>query len=86
MEPLYSGHHWGMKFWPLQRGGPVSGGFNIKHNIYEWMQLGPRYISGHYREGGHSSGVPLYFQAHLEIARHGIDPSSCTGGTHMHKL
>ena len=31
-----------------------------------------------------------YFQAatkaHLEIARHDIDPSSCTGGTHMHKL
>ena len=24
-QPLYSGHHWGMKFWPIQRGGLISG-------------------------------------------------------------
>ena len=23
VEPLYSAHQWGMKFWPLQRGGGV---------------------------------------------------------------
>ena len=31
VEPLYSGHHWGMTLWPLQRGGLNSGFFYKAH-------------------------------------------------------
>ena len=30
VEPLYSRHHQGIKFWPLQRGVPISGFFFLR--------------------------------------------------------
>ena len=35
VEPLYSGHCWGMEFWPLYRGGCCRGVSGFRHETFK---------------------------------------------------
>ena len=53
VEPLYNGHLWGTKFWPLYRGGLCRGVV-----LYTNSSVGTR-VPGRYIAVGLSSGVAV---------------------------
>ena len=60
---IMRGHHRGMKFWPLYiEGWPYLRGF-VLCNILNGDAIGTK-VSGHYREGGRSSGVVIIREFH----------------------
>ncbi len=59
MEPLYSGHPWGTKFWPLYRGGLYCG--VVLHTTCSFGTWIPgRYTEVAFIQGWPLRGVPLY--------------------------
>ncbi len=60
MEPLYSGHPWGAKFWPLYRGG-LYWGVVLYTNCSFGTWVPGRYIEVAFIQGWPLRGIPLYY-------------------------